>query len=313
MSQKIKNFGKLIINTLREFYYRFISTPSQVEKILILKLRKQILALPKLGGQATEFDLWTIHRDSIRKSILQKDPRFFLNWPEITYTMFHSARKEELIYLNNLPNWTEWKRYLAESPVGNPKLYPLMPETSGNLIHYAYAFARFIENTKFDFLKANIIFEFGGGYGGMARLAYKMGFKGTYVIFDLPEFLCIQEYFLESSDPELKISRVPVVNQRTVVLLSEAVEVQKFFSQSYPDLIIGSWSLSESPISLRNEILQYGNDASSFLIAFQSQFEGVNNLDYFSEMSKRYPTHRWQRFHIDHLPNNYYLFGTGVR
>jgi hypothetical protein len=43
---------------------------------------------------------------------------------------------------------------------------------------------------------ADCIVEFGGGFGSMCRLIGALGFRGRYVIFDLPPVLALQRYYL---------------------------------------------------------------------------------------------------------------------
>ena len=49
-----------------------------------------------------------------------------------------------------------------------------------------------------DLSSSGVIVEFGGGYGSMCRLLHKLGFSGQYFIYDLPEFVALQRYFLKS-------------------------------------------------------------------------------------------------------------------
>jgi hypothetical protein len=304
-----KNTIRNYLSILRDFCYKLANPPTREEEILIADLQQNVRLLPKLVQDKKIFDPWAIHREKIRNSILFRDPRFFLSWPEIGYTMFHNARIEELEYLKKLTDWNIWEKYITESSVGHPEPYKIFPASSGNLIHHAYTFSLFVQNTKFDFKNARTIFEFGGGYGNMARLAHRMGFRGTYIIFDLPEFSLLQQYYLKSLDIGVKISLRPTAKNNTVVLLSSMDDLRKMFSTLQPDLIIGCWSLSESPISLREDVLKYLIGSPSFLIAFQSVFEEVNNLRYFEGLSDRYQNMKWSTKHIEHLPNNYYLFG----
>jgi hypothetical protein len=46
-------------------------------------------------------------------------------------------------------------------------------------------------------------------------------------------------------------------------------------------LFVATWSISELPNSIRDLILPQIIDFSSFLIAYQDRFGGINNLNYF--------------------------------
>ena len=73
-------------------------------------------------------------------------------------------------------------------------------------------------------------------------------------------------------------------------------------------LFVGTWSLNEAPVGLREEILHKVN-ANSYLLAYQSPFDGVNNEEYFNKIKNEYNKLKWYEFEIKHIPNNYYLFG----
>ena len=42
------------------------------------------------------------------------------------------------------------------------------------------------------------IVEYGGGYGGMAHVISRLGFTGNYFMYDLPEFLLLQRFYLSN-------------------------------------------------------------------------------------------------------------------
>jgi hypothetical protein len=87
---------------------------------------------------------------------------------------------------------------LVESPVGNPKPSPDYPGSSGNLIHQAYSLAQLTEIGDCRLENLSQIVEFGGGFGTMCKLVHQLGFKGRYIIFDLPECSALQEYYLNA-------------------------------------------------------------------------------------------------------------------
>ena len=60
--------------------------------------------------------------------------------------------------------------------------------------------ALFEETTGSKIDTLELIFEFGGGYGSMCRLAHNLGFNQAYIIFDLQPFSALQNYYLSSLD-----------------------------------------------------------------------------------------------------------------
>ena len=53
-------------------------------------------------------------------------------------------------------------------------------------------------------------------------------------------------------------------------------------TQTNNKMFLATWSISETPVEIRNMIFPLVSDFHSFLIAYQDKFEEVNNLDYFS-------------------------------
>ena len=78
---------------------------------------------------------------------------------------------KELKEIKKSKNWKLYKNLLIEDPIGNPIRYFLYPQSSGNRINHLYHLTVFEEVLKTTIKnKVKIIFEFGGGYGCMARI-----------------------------------------------------------------------------------------------------------------------------------------------
>lgn len=292
--------------------FPFTHFKTSEEKGLIKELRDDISKLARLREtdiNKTEKN-WQNNLTNLERDVLKKDPRDFLNWDVILYTMFHEAKEEEFAYLKNLPNWESWKESLMESPIGNPKPYPLYKKSSGNLIHHAYSLANMLGT--FDIKLENLknVFEFGGGYGSMARLAYKRKFTGTYTIFDLPEFIALQKYFLKSLHMPVTVHTEPTAqSSNTIVLLSDIQKLEKQLNGQDLDMVIATWSLSESPVKLRDEILRMTKKTRYYLIAYQNKFGDTDNIDFFKKMMDEHKEFEWKHYPIAHLPGSFYMFG----
>lgn len=234
----------------------------------------------------------------------------FLKWNVITNTMFHRAKTVELEFLKQQADWEIVKKALVESTVGNPKPYRGMRTSSGNLIHQAYSLYRFMETNRLEIDDLHQIVEFGGGYGCMCRLIHNLGFQGKYIIYDLPEFSALQSYYLSLARPGNQ-SYSNVANEpRTVVLLSNLEDLKKQIKlDERTDLFIALWSLSETPHTLRRQVLDIVTAPEYFLLAYQDKFEGQDNTDFFTSMVQDLSSYEWARSRIDHLPKNNYLFG----
>lgn len=108
------------------------------------------------------------------------------------------------------------------------------------------------------------IVEIGAGYGDMCSVVHKMGFDGEYTIVDIPETQPIQEYYLGKQGIKPKWS-------------FEDDNV------SDADLVIATWSLSETPVEYRNRLMPKIQNSRNWLILAQSSVFGQEvNDDYFN-------------------------------
>jgi hypothetical protein len=216
---------------------------------------------------------WENYRRELAAHIEKGDLAEFRTWPFIQGTMLADGAPY-------LPH--EAKHVLLRS----------MDATT---IHHIYHLNRFSEftgdETGVGAYKA--IVEFGGGYGNMCRIVSELNFKGRYTLVDLPEFLDLQRHYLEN----------------------ECGIYSTEFSELIPDeikpgtLFIATWSLSEIPILCRASVDFAAFD--SILIAFQKDFEGIDNLDYFVEIEKSLQnSHLCQLTPIEHMRGciNWYFF-----
>ena len=238
------------------------------------------------------------------ENIQTKDLGDFLKWDVIKKTMYfqnnHAAAKELFFLLRH--DWKKWKPAIRENDFGKPTPFILYPNSSGNLIHHAYHLAKYENITHQNVRKFDYIFEFGGGYGSMARLFQNLGFEGEYIIYDIPEFSLLQKLYLENIG--FKVSNH--IGERGISCISDINSIPNLKGKI---LFVGTWSLSEAPVNLRDRIL-HKVDANSFLMAYQSSFCGIKNKDYFKKIKNKYNKLKWDEFEIKHIPNNFYLFGT---
>ncbi|MBI4117372.1 MAG: hypothetical protein HY451_01685 [Parcubacteria group bacterium] len=233
------------------------------ENTEVLRLRIANLTLP------TGDSIWDKNRIELRESILNQSLNNFLNWKIIQKAMYHRANLKELEYLKSRSDWNIWKQAIKETKVGNP------PDNL-NLIHQAYSLSQYFEDIG-DLKKLGSIVEAGGGYGCMCRLIYNLGFKEKYTIFDFPEFLLLQDYYLKC-------------HGLSVNLTDDIKELEGEF-------LIGLWSISEMPIELRDEIFK---KFKSYLIAYQDEFEGIDNVKYFNRF-------QGENYIISHIKHSRYL------
>ena len=202
MIQKIVR--SIRVSLAKRMFSNSLVLPTQEETKLIENLRAEFSKLPleETENCSPAESAWKENSNRLRQKILSDDPRNFLRWDVITETMCVSNEPFVEIEFNHLRRshgWQkQWKNAIKETSVGHPIPFFLYPQSSGNLIHQAYHLCRFEEKTGTKINTFNFIFEFGGGYGSMSMLLHNLGFKGKYIIFDIPQFSALQGYYLQS-------------------------------------------------------------------------------------------------------------------
>ena len=218
----------------------------------------------------------------------------FLQWDFIKNDMFHEVHSNAFYELKNSTYWEKIKGALKEDEFGKPNKYYLYPESSGNLIHHAYSLFQLVKHfPDFNIDKIASVFEFGGGYGSWCRLLRRLGFNGTYIIYDFPCFLELQSFFLK---------KIGIGTEKTFFISNSNS------SPWYTDLFVSLWAISESPSGLRLKILDKVF-SKYVLIAYQNIFEGIDNILYFGDFIKNHLEYTWKNYEIPHIKNNYYLLG----
>lgn len=297
-----------------------LKAPNSEEVELIKELRKDFSSF---GLRDHEDSLivekkWTDHVERLKERVLTRDPREFLRWDVIRDTMSVQNAKyvtAELNHLKTTHDWNNvWKKAIRECEAGHPIPFPLCPRSSGNLIHQAYHLCALREVTGIRLDEVDAVFEFGGGYGCICGLLHNLGFKGKYLIYDLPPLCFLQKFFL-------RLSGIPVCTgdsfhgkERGVLSVSNIEHLKTIIDNNFDttrSLFIGTWSLSESPVALRILILPVVLRFRFVLIAFQDYFGHTNNIEFFSAWLKDQDgTMQWHQQEIDHLPGNRYLIGS---
>ena len=295
--------------------------PDKSERLapLVDELKHRFESLPSFrdSGESTSQAAWERNMNRLRDHVLHKDPMTFLRWDVIINTMFVTFSPYigiELSELKKLSDWdSRWRSAIKESPVGHPLVYPFHRESSANLIHHAYHISRFERAFGEKVHDLGFVLEFGGGYGSVSRLLHNLGFDGKYIIFDLPHFSALQEFYLKALSLPVRDVADFGQTERGIFLVSSLETLKRLTSSLgfQKSLFIATWSISEAPIHLRQEILPIAERLGNILIAYQDRFEDVDNREYFRTWkSTTDSAYSWQEEPIEHLPGDNYLMGS---
>lgn len=218
--------------------------------------------------------LWDYWRHDLWSRAQTDAPENFYKWPCVYHCML-------------VDHW--WPKPMNIEVDYVKSIYPqhFTDDSDGrNQIHQLYHLLRWQETTGKRIADMGSICEFGGGYGAMALACHRLGFRGEYYIYDLPEFCLLQQWYLEQ-------------NNITVRHSCEIVPIDV-------DLLIACYSMSETDYAERDEFFNKVK-ASNYLLLYSNWFEKFDNIDYFQQLE--FGNH-WQHSHVDHLPpESWYSFG----
>lgn len=316
----------MIKKILLRLFERPIPPPSDADRAHADELRRSLNGSAlTLADSATDSErAWHRFNQELRACVNEQDPREFLQWPVIRKSMFVSNPKylaTEYRYLRTLANWrSRWHSAIEESPIGRPRPYTRHPRSSGNLIHHAFHLARFEAATGVPVETLGQVFEFGGGYGSMARLFRQLGFSGDYLIYDFPYFAALQRFYLRSIGYSVEPGDrcTPGAGSASaaagsICCLSDPVRLQASLERAPRPggrLFLATWSISEAPIAVRERVMPLTVGFDGFLIAFQHRFEEIDNGAWLRAWTASLgPAYRWDWVPMTHLPGNSYLFG----
>lgn len=286
------------------------------EKELAQALRSKFLRLDAADAPADPE--WQANMARLSHLVATQDPRSFLRWDVIRRTMFVGNAgyvREELDWLKSCSDWSKrWQDAIVEDAAGRPTPSDVCPASSGNLIHHAYHLARFEASGQTPVDRLQFAFEFGGGYGGMCRLFQRLGFRGAYVIFDLPHFSTLQQYYLALLGFDVVSPDQMLSGSAGVCCLSDIDTARRLIAQragaaDVSSLFLATWSFSESPVALREQFSDVLSLFRNISLAYQNNFGGVDNCAWFEGFRSRFERLTWNHSHLDHLPGNFYLTG----
>ncbi len=234
--------------------------------------------------------------DKIKILLKSKNIKNFLRYNFIQKMFFLHNRffiYQELKEIKKSKNWKYFKYLIKEDHVGNPIRYFLYLDSSGNRINHGYHLY-ILEKELNIFLKKDIksVFEFGGGYGCMARIFSKINKEIKFTCFDTNFVNLLQFYYLKHNNLNVGFSK-----KNNFYLTSKL----KNRTNKY-DLFLANWSLSETPINYRKKFFIKIKNSKYIFISFQEKFENLNNLEYFNSIKKLLS----KKFEIKIIKNQFY-------
>ena len=232
----------------------------------------------------------------IHTLLKNKNTKNFLRYNFIQKMFFLHNRLfiyQELKEIKKSKNWKYFKYLIKEDHIGNPIRYFLYLESSGNRINHGYHLY-ILEKELNIYIKKEIksVFEFGGGYGCMARIFSKINKRIKFTCFDTNFVNLLQFYYLKHNKLNVGFTK-----RNNFFLTSNVNDLTNKY-----DLFLANWSLSETPINYRKKFLIKLKNSKYIFISFQEKFENLNNLDYFNSIKKLLS----KKFEIKIIKNQFY-------
>lgn len=223
--------------------------------------------------------------DSLLSAVVRElnhEPMTFLRQPAISRTVHPNQQDLAHRYLSELRADQFFQRHilprLHDVPMGDPWLCEFFPFASPITIQHAYYLNLMREHFGF-FLPDNVVshvVEVGGGYGNFCRIAKSFGFRGRYIILDLPEMQRMQRHYLSHVFSEEQVSDF---------LEFGSIDTPTFLPKAGPSLLMATFSLSEMPLDTRRQLEAYFRNFDYLFFAYNAAFDGVDNVLYFSTLA----------------------------
>lgn len=132
------------------------------------------------------------------------------------------------------------------------------------------------------------IVEIGAGIGELTDVCYKLGYNGSYTVFDFPELHLLQSY--HHSACGLDASKLAYITEPDQIPTDIG-------------LVIATWSLTEMPIALRDAVLDKVAGAKNLLLAYSSKIFGYDNDEWINTvLIPRFPNASVEIVDMPYMP-----------
>lgn len=238
----------------------------------------------------------------------------FLRLPPVMKTIHPRIRSRSRDYLRYLfasnRFSAELQTALTESPMGRPLVNPYYPLSSPLLVQHGYHLLRLLEATDLDLSALRLVVDFGAGYGGFFRLLRNVGYRERYLIWDLPVMCALQRFYLRNVFPTGPGGQPPGnLEWQVSGDAAAAATVSRHCAEHQPSLFIATWSLSETPLAVRERIAPTLAGFTHVLCAYQRSFGEHDNVTYFKSLEQSLPAFDWQHTECPIYRGNFYLIG----
>jgi hypothetical protein len=237
---------------------------------------------------------WEFRQADITENIRTKGIQGFLSWPVSAESLYSADWNTAMRCLKALPVHLASKCYAFNTgcpPMAEPTISLNDNLLDPHLLLQAIHLNQLILD-HISFSPSDTIYEFGGGFGSMALLLHRLGFRGRYIIQDLPELIQLQSYFLTQ----------------------EGVTNVEYTTETLPGAyttFIANCSLSEVSPDLRESVFN-AIDAQYYEICYQPSWDNINVAEHLAQLSSDKTHILWHDFPSLTCPHHCYLIGETI-
>lgn len=192
-------------------------------------------------------EMWDRHRRAILDHLRNQNAELLLD-PIIRYAIYLTSGSSwsnvQLEYLKGKYSSERLSTILKENHQFSHTIVHESLETSESKINFATHLTEFFEHVSLTESEVSTIVEFGGGYGGMTEMLRMFFPSATVYVIDFPELHIVQEAYLRRWNPVFIPPNSKIFEpKRGAIHLVSLYSVTQ--AKIVPDLLIGTWSISE--------------------------------------------------------------------
>jgi hypothetical protein len=276
---------KILSRAIRNPRY-FLSSLRNIERISVSKyIGKSKSSLNFLPSEdIIVSNSWDWRSKKILEEV-REFPGTFLRQTQITKSLHPNQQWLAKKYLSEMANDDFIRNSvltkLHDLPVGDPYLCNFFPFASPLSIQHAYYLFVMYKHFQVFLPNSNIatVLEIGGGYGNFFRIINSFGYRGKFTILDIPEMQVLQKHYLS-----MAISREDLQNKVAFLSANSLGNQNKKIPNS---MFWATFSLNEMALGARKKIVSQIHNYDYFFIAYDLEFDGVDNREYFSNLESK--------------------------
>ena len=243
-------------------------------------------------------DHWNEISTNIVDQITNDDKNFLRN-PWVRNALHPNQYYYSFLYYKKLrENYSKekLKHLCRDIGLGNPLNDIMVQGASPASLKHFFLLDNIQRELGIDFRNLNQIVEFGGGYGSMCRVFFdNMENNICWNIVDLPIIIELQKAYLSDSLKKEDFNKI------TFNTDCKNIKVDT------KSLFIATWSLSETPLSLRYNLENWISSFDYIYITFQKQYGEISNYQYFNGLKGKLESHEVNIKQSNIYNGHYYL------